>query len=412
MKKSLVVMLTLIFILGIAGTALAANPFSDVPRGHWAYSAVSKLAAEGIIDGMGDGTFKGDKTLTRYEMATFVARAMTKEAKATPDQRATIDKLANEYKEELKGLGVRIQRLEDGANRIVINGIGRVRYDAQDKGTTYDNKSVNLDLYAAYNIGDGWAVKTESEWNRDLDNPNTTSDNNNTMTRSQCEQLYITNGSGLVVGKYAYKPGYGLTYYAKAQGLQYTFGNTVKTSLNWGHTDAAHDLKAVDVVVPVGAKTNIRGDFEQIKDESIGTNRFYGAGMDTKIGDILLTGAASQIKMSGQDKVSAYLGQIQFKAADIKVPHSSDIFASYSKTPDATFGYTSFNTTTYLTETYSADTRADDDSCNLNFKGTRVGFHYVPMKNTLVTVWYMTGKEVSNNSTDRKVLRAQAEFFF
>jgi len=404
MKKSLVVMLTLIFILGIAGTAFAANPFSDVPRGHWAYSAVSKLAAEGIIDGMGDGTFKGDKTLTRYEMATFVARAMTKEAKATPDQRATIDKLANEYKEELKGLGVRVQRLEDNANKIVINGSGRIRYDAQDKGTTYDDKSINLDIYATYNIGDGWAVKTESEWKRKIDNPYTSSDDS-TMMASQCEQLYVTNGSGLTVGKYAYKPGYGLTYYAKAQGLQYTFGNSVKTSLNWGHTDAKDDLKAVDVVVALGDKTNLRADFQQIKDVAVGTNKFYGAGMDTKIGDLLLTGAASEIKISGADKVHAYLGQLQFKAADLKVAHSGDLFVAYSRTPDVLFSSSSMGTA------YTADTRADDDSSNLDFKGTHVGFHYVPMKNTLVTVWYMTGKVISDNS-DRKVLRAQAEFFF
>ncbi|MBP2665013.1 MAG: S-layer protein, partial [Firmicutes bacterium] len=111
MKKSLVVMLTLIFILGIAGTALAANPFSDVPAGHWAYSAVNKLATAGIVDGMGDGTFKGDKTLTRYEMATFVARAMAKEDKATAEQKALINKLAQEFAGELQGLGVRVQRL-------------------------------------------------------------------------------------------------------------------------------------------------------------------------------------------------------------------------------------------------------------------------------------------------------------
>ena len=55
--------------LGICGTAMAANPFSDVPAGHWAYAAVAKLAAAGVVDGYPDGTYKGDRTMTRYEMA-------------------------------------------------------------------------------------------------------------------------------------------------------------------------------------------------------------------------------------------------------------------------------------------------------------------------------------------------------
>ena len=64
-------MLALALALGISGTALAANPFSDLPAGHWAYGAVAKLAAAGVVDGFPDGTFKGDKTMTRYEIYTI-----------------------------------------------------------------------------------------------------------------------------------------------------------------------------------------------------------------------------------------------------------------------------------------------------------------------------------------------------
>ena len=64
--------------LGVSATAFAANPFSDLPAGHWAYGAVAKLAAAGVVDGYPDGTFKGDKTMTRYEMAQIVAKALPK----------------------------------------------------------------------------------------------------------------------------------------------------------------------------------------------------------------------------------------------------------------------------------------------------------------------------------------------
>ena len=74
MKKSLV--LAMAMALGVTASAYAANPFSDVPAGHWAYDSISKLAAAGVIDGYGDATFGGDKLMTRYEMAQITAKAM------------------------------------------------------------------------------------------------------------------------------------------------------------------------------------------------------------------------------------------------------------------------------------------------------------------------------------------------
>ena len=41
--------------LGVTASAYAANPFSDVPAGHWAYDSISKLAASGVIEGYGIG---------------------------------------------------------------------------------------------------------------------------------------------------------------------------------------------------------------------------------------------------------------------------------------------------------------------------------------------------------------------
>jgi hypothetical protein len=72
MKKSLV--LAMAIAMGISASAFAANPFSDVPAGHWAYASIAKLAAAGVVDGYGDGTYRGDRLMTRYEMAQIVAR--------------------------------------------------------------------------------------------------------------------------------------------------------------------------------------------------------------------------------------------------------------------------------------------------------------------------------------------------
>ena len=79
MKKTLVSALTTALVVGAASTTFAAaNPFSDVPADHWAYDAVSQLAADGVIEGYGDTTFRGNQNITRYEMAQMIAKAMAK----------------------------------------------------------------------------------------------------------------------------------------------------------------------------------------------------------------------------------------------------------------------------------------------------------------------------------------------
>ena len=79
MKKSVAAALAAAVVVGASSTSFAAmNPFSDVPAGHWAYQAVSSLAQEGVIEGYGDATYRGERTITRYEMAQMIAKALAK----------------------------------------------------------------------------------------------------------------------------------------------------------------------------------------------------------------------------------------------------------------------------------------------------------------------------------------------
>lgn len=76
MKKA-IFLLMFIFVLGFNTKVFSAsNPFSDVPTNHWAYDAVMILPAEGIIEGYGDGSFRGDRNITRYEAATMLAKVI------------------------------------------------------------------------------------------------------------------------------------------------------------------------------------------------------------------------------------------------------------------------------------------------------------------------------------------------
>ena len=149
MKKSLV--LAMAMALGVTASAYAANPFSDVPAGHWAYDSISKLAAAGVIEGYGDDTFRGDRLMTRYEMAQIVARAMAKGA--------NVDKLAAEFADELDSLGVRISALEKKSDNVRITG--EIRYHwAERKGNFYGNRQVESGLrsriYFNGKINDNW----------------------------------------------------------------------------------------------------------------------------------------------------------------------------------------------------------------------------------------------------------------
>lgn len=161
LKVAVATALTVAF--AVPAFAASANPFSDVPAKHWAYDAVNKLAQAGVVDGYGDGTFKGDKTMTRYEMAQIIAKAMNKNVNA--DQKATLDELSKEFATELNNLGVKVEGLQDQMDKMVkVSGDARVRYFAQENGNdntdfrarvNFDGKiSDNLKFNARLTSGD------------------------------------------------------------------------------------------------------------------------------------------------------------------------------------------------------------------------------------------------------------------
>lgn len=125
-KVALAIAATL--VLGIISPAFS-QPFADVPTDHWAFDAIAELAAKGIVEGYPDGTFKGDRAMTRYEMAMVVARLLArveaiKIPPATPPTKIppaevgradiqTLQRLVNEFRAELAALGVRVTAVEE-----------------------------------------------------------------------------------------------------------------------------------------------------------------------------------------------------------------------------------------------------------------------------------------------------------
>ena len=124
-----------------------AQPFADVPTNHWAYDAIAELAAKGLVEGYPDGTFKGDRAMTRYEMAMVVARLLARiesiqipapgpAPQVTRADLEALQRLINEFRAELAALGVRVTAIEEELNAIKarlsnvrITGRYRFRYD-------------------------------------------------------------------------------------------------------------------------------------------------------------------------------------------------------------------------------------------------------------------------------------------
>ena len=134
MKKILAIAAAAALTAGVS--AYAANPFSDVSPDDWAYQAVSDLSDQGVVEGYPDGTFKGERNMTRYELAQVIARLMAREDQLNAEQKATLDKLAGEYADELANLGVRVSNLEKKVGNISWFGDARMRW--KEKGYNAD----------------------------------------------------------------------------------------------------------------------------------------------------------------------------------------------------------------------------------------------------------------------------------
>lgn len=152
-----------------AFTVSAANPFADVDTSSWAYQAVSQLSDQGVVDGYPDGTFKGDKNVSRYELAQIIARLMAKEETLNDSQRATVQKLSAEYAGELQSLGVRVKELEkktgnlSNITEIRVQDIPRYDNVYKDNKSSHDELSLRVRLNTMANINDRSTVYSQLE---------------------------------------------------------------------------------------------------------------------------------------------------------------------------------------------------------------------------------------------------------
>ena len=197
MKKILAITAAAALTAGVS--AFAANPFSDVTPNDWAYQAVSDLSDQGVVEGYPDGTFKGERNVTRYEIAQIVARLMAKEDQLNGEQQATLNKLAGEYADELDTLGVRVSNLEKKVGNIYWSGDARMRY--QDKALDKDAWTGRMRINVKGQVNDSTYVQGRLTTNMDFQKAGTDE------SKTYMDTLFVNHGFGknvnVKLGRYA-----------------------------------------------------------------------------------------------------------------------------------------------------------------------------------------------------------------
>ena len=336
MKKILALAAVAALTAGVS--AYAANPFSDVTADDWAYQAVSDLSAQGVVEGYPDGTFKGERNMTRYELAQIVARLMAKEDQLNAEQQATLDKLAGEYADELANLGVRVSNLEKKVGNISWSGDARMRYTASSSDKKADVYDGRIRLNVKGQVNEATYVQGQFVNNMDFKDDKTST--------TSMAQIYVNHNFGKNVavrlgrqpivfgnqGGWLYNA---LEGYDGAQ-VAYTNGKLALTTgfgqLNAGDNKDA--LKNKDIYFAKGAYdfgfAKLNADYIADKDSKENARaEIYGVGLNVPVQQFNVFGEYWN-NTTAKDYDTAWNAGLSYGKADWKKPGTWDLSVSYN----------------------------------------------------------------------------------
>ena len=419
-KKTLVSAITAALVVGAASTTFAAaNPFSDVPADSWAYDAVTTLAADGVIDGCPDGTYKGQQNMTRYEMAQIVARARAKTDLEKADK-ALVEKLDAEFAEELDNLGVRVADLEKKSDNVKWGGELRYRYYDISRDSNLGDETHNKVLFRlepkAYIGNSGWTANARLDYEMDLSSDE--NDNNVEVDRAYVEGPLF--GATVTAGRTPVFTAQGLLFDDRISGGTVAFGSDeFKTTLAAGrYSEVDHDptvnfANAKDVTAEYygvqfdytpndnlalnagyTALTGLDAEYNVDYDADDNTANFwYVGGKYAFDKNVAFVGEYAQ-NTEANTEDQAWTAELQYKGANAADAGSWGMYA----------GYRSIEAFASIAPTY-------DDIIGAGYKGAVVGAMYVPAENILATIEYFDGEETISGQDASKFF-ANVDFFF
>ena len=334
MKKQFAAIFAATAVLGVT-TAFAANPFSDVTPDSWAYQAVSQLANAGIVNGYPDGTFKGQNNITRYEMAQMVAKAMANQDRANAEQQAMINRLADEFSNELNNLGVRVARLEDRVGNVKVTGDARLRYqDAEHAKSKFDARA-RLQFNAKVNDRTDAVVRVASK-NFELGDSRMGSNVGVSVDRAYVNHKFGERVS-LKAGRFGQVAGGGLAFDGTFDGVQFNAGNDkVNAQVAYGYAVSGEaagytkDQNVTNVLVnlngKVGKHTMVGGFYDRVNQDS-GVKNIYGFNADANFDKVWVGG--EWLKASNLDKSQAWTAGVGYGNYNIKKQGTWDVKGQY-----------------------------------------------------------------------------------
>lgn len=414
MKKSLVLATTLTFCL--MNGALAANQFSSIPLDHWAYQSIHKLHQEGIIEDLNNA----DRSLTRYEAAQIVARAMTKNA-STPE----LKKLITEFTPELNSLGVRIARQE---SKVDIGWEWLLQYRSVFNGSKYmeptnDDFILRTRLSLNGRINNNWTshIMLQNIQNMSSNSSGTSSESELSLLRAaatgQFDKLQVQ------VGRFAYFDKDAMIFNIEINGIQfdYTAGN-LKTTVSYGTSTAIPrsnmqtDLssKANPGITTAGLALDwqaskrfaLSGGFYNHKIAPIGTYE----GVRVNVYDLMSMYQVNDWKFSAMylgankdigrgDDRHGYTFRIAYGGFDFRKKGSYLLQANYFKFPTYTY--------------YGSPYAVEDLGASLcGAKGINIVADYIVEENFRIRTAYTNATDLSHKANRTTVYTIYAQFYF
>ena len=353
MKKVLAIAAVAALTAGVS--AYAANPFSDVTPNDWAYQAVVDLSEQGVVEGYPDGTFKGERNITRYEMAQIIARMLAKEDQLNAEQRATLDKLAGEYADELANLGVRVSNLEKKVGNLYWSGDARMRYS--DKSTTSDAWDGRMRINVKGQVNDTTTINGRLTYNMNFKD-------NKKDSGVYMDVLNAKHQFGdfaVTLGRYANNFGneygwrFGDSHDFDGAELSYA-KNAFDAKVGFGqfNTDYATPKNDIDGQDAFYAKAGYDFGFAKLgadylkfqnNNDVIKGDELYGVDLNIPVGDFYVAGEYVKNTTTTLDHDDAWNAGIGYGAANWKKPGSFNINLMYNDIGKATyFGGTGLGT--------------------------------------------------------------------
>ena len=437
MKSKVLASVAALMAVG-ATCAFAANPFVDVPTDSWAYKSVVELADAGIIQGVDGQYFQGQRNITRYEAAEMVAKAMAHMDRATVEQRALINKLADEYADELNNLGVRVSNLENKVGNIKFTGDARLRYRYQDGNKDNDNSwDYRIRLRGKAQINDRMTatlgISTDNQSFADNGKASDESD----IFADDIKVDYNTKSFGLSLGRTdKYKNGgprgYGYAYGDVFDRVEAQFrGDKFAVTAGYGKFKEGSTAGKVDAV-KIGDQTydingvktgyaEIEGFFGNGSAAGVYYNDFNatGDGVDGGFNADDLWGAYASVnfgskwnllaqyentsletasKVTNDDSANMFIGRLMYGKTSMSTPKSWDIWVEYLDAEDG------------------ADIGGSTDSWRFgqmdNITSWGAGIDYVFAKNAKFSVMQSFASDIKDGNDSDPEEQTRAEFTF